>query len=610
MITRIGIALRRQRFFPALILTLATTPAAAQKPDPGSYSPGTHTVREIRSRMVSMRDGVRISVDLYLPDSVDRAATLVSMTPYDNSSLGARNNGRWWARHGYAVVIADVRGRFDSEGTSDPFAATLKHDGYDLVEWAARQPFSNGRVGMIGASYGGWTQWWTASLAPPSLKAIAPLVAPPDPFENAPYQHGLLVGWAMDWATGLAGRTLQVTDTGAYWGWNASRRAALMRAPYLDLLTNRGVENAPWFTTWIRDNLATSPYWHAVSYQGAESCARMTVPSINVTGWFDANHPGAPANFRCMADHGGSAPARRPALIIGPWTHATNARTEDGRDYGIDALIDLNGYLARWFDYHLKGIDNGVTSDPRVYLFVMGENRWRRASDWPLPETQWTKYYLTSGGRANSDRGDGQLSIRLPTRDGADRYRYDPADPTPSAGTENGHITGAADVRSSSARADVLVYQTPVLTEPVTMIGPIEAVLYAATSARDTDWTVRLVDVHPDGYAALLADGVIRARSRDPGNEGRFTATALSTIVPDSTYRYTIRFWRGVANVFKPGHRIRVEISSSWYPYYLRNLNSGADNVGLVRENEAVVAEQRVRHGVRHPSHLVLPIVP
>ncbi|MHB1330023.1 MAG: CocE/NonD family hydrolase [Gemmatimonadales bacterium] len=610
MTTRIDRGSLPRKLLTALLLAIPTAPVVAQAPDPGSYSPGTHRVREIRNRMVAMRDGVRISVDLYLPDSVERAGTLVSITPYDNSSQGSRVNGRWWARRGYAVVIADVRGRFDSEGTADPFAATLKHDGYDLVEWAARQPFSNGRVGMIGASYGGWVQWWTASAAPPSLKAIAPLVAPPDPFENTPYQHGVLVGWAMDWATGLAGRTLQVVDTGAYWGWNKSRAAALKQTPYIDLLTNRGIENAPWFSTWIRDNLSTSPYWQAVSYQGAESCERITVPSINVTGWFDANHPGAPANFRCMTDHGGSADARRPMLVIGPWTHATNARTEDGRDYGADALIDLNGYLARWFDYYLKGIDNGVTNDPRVYLFVMGENRWRRASDWPLTETRWTKYYLSSGGRANTETGNGQLSTTLPARYGADSYRYDPADPTPSAGSENGHITGAADLRSSSRRNDVLVYQTPVLTEQVTVIGPVEATLYATTSARDTDWMVRLVDVHPDGYAALLADGVIRARSRDPAHGGRFTATALSTIVPDSTYQYTIRFWRGVANVFKPGHRIRIEISSSWFPYYLRNLNSGADNVGLVKEEATEIATQRISHGGQYPSHLVLPIIP
>ncbi len=596
------------RLLAPLLVAQAGANLAAQAPNPGNYSKAQYQVREWRNQLVPVRDGVRLSVDIYRPDSPDRVPTILSITPYDNA--GTRVTARWWAERGYAVVWADSRGRFDSEGEWDPFDAKHKTDGYDLVEWAARQPWSTGRVGMIGGSYGGWTQWWTASTAPPSLKAIAPFVAPPDGFENAPYQHGVLAGWIIDWAAAMSGRTHQTVQDGPYWGWTKTRYQDLRRTPYVDLNKSRGLVTAPWFETWIRDNLATSAYWKGIAYQGRGSCERMTVPALNVTGWFDANHPGSPANYTCMRQYGATSEARRPTLVIGPWHHGANARTEDGFDYGPSAIFDLNGYVARWFDHFLKGVDNGVTADPPVFVFVMGPNEWRGVADWPLPGTQWTKYYFQSGGRANSLKGDGVLTTTPPGVEGSASYTYDPANPTISAFGDHGHIPGAVDTRLSALGDDVLVYQTPVLTEDLQVIGPIEAKVFAATSARDTDWMVRLIDVHPNGYAALLTDGVIRARNRDPNNEGRFTATSLTTIAPDQVHEYTIKFWRGTGNVFKAGHRVRVEVSSSYYPYYLRNLNTGSDNVGLATEDQAVVATQRVYHGGRYPSHLVLPVIP
>ena len=270
-------------------------------------------------------------------------------------------------------------------------------------------------------------------------------------------------------------------------------------------------------------------------------------------------------------------------------------------------MIDWDGYVCRWFDHYLKGIDNGVANDPPVFVFVMGRNRWHAEKDWPLPQTRWTNFYLHSGGKANSLDGDGTLSTTAPGDEPADAYTYDPAKPTKAPFT-GGHIDGPADTRKSAAGADVLVYTTPSLTEDVEVTGPLEAKLFASTSAKDTDWMVRLIDVRPDGYAALLCDGVIRARCRDPKNGGAFTAERLSTIEPGQVYEYTLRFWRGTGNVFAKGHRIRVEVSSSYYPYYLRNLNTGADNVAL--ETEVVVARQKVFHDKEHPSHIVLPLIP
>lgn len=249
-------------------------------------------------------------------------------------------------------------------------------------------------------------------------------------------------------------------------------------------------------------------------------------------------------------------------------------------------------------------------NDAPVHVFVMGRNQWSAEQDWPLPQTRWTKYYLHSSGHANSLSGDGMLSTSPPAagEPASDSYLYDPAKPTRSPFT-GGHLKdGAADTRKSSAGPDVLVYTTPPLEEEVEVTGPITARLYAATSARDTDWMVRLIDVQPDGFSAMLCEGVMRARHRDPDHNGSFNPAKLSLITPDQVREYTIEFWRATSNAFLKGHRIRVEISSSFFPYYLRNLNTGADNIGL--ETTSVIATQKVMHSTGQASHVVLPVIP
>ena len=604
--------LKRGRYWQALlslgITVISGSVAAAQAPDPGNYSSQQYELREYRGQRVVMRDGVRLAVDIYRPDAPGRFPGILQITPYDAGSKA--DIARWFAKRGYVVVVADSRGRYDSDGEWEPFSPLQKTDGFDLVQWMAGQDWSTGRIGMIGTSYSGWTQWWTASEAPPALKAIAPTMAPPDEFRNIPYEEGLLRADLLDWAATTSGHVAQSKGEGTNGGFAATDARDLWHTPYIEINQARGMLNAPWFEAFMRNNLSSLQSWKDISYQGEANYKKITVPSLNITGWFDADQPGSPMNYVGMKKYGATPEARQPKLIIGPWPHTAfpwDVRKVGKVDYGANAVVDLRGYTARWFDHYLKGADNGVERDPPVYVFVMGPNKWRAEKDWPLPETQWTKYYFQSGGNANTLNGDGLLSTEPPAKPGADRYVYDPAKPTLAPWTGG---VDAADARIPEIGKDVLVYTTPPLANDVEVTGPIEVKLFASTSAKDTDWIVHLVDVHPDGYAAIVAEGVMRARNRDPKNGGAFNSEKLSTIKPNEVYEYTVNFWRITGNVFAKGDRIRVDISSSYYPYFLRNLNTGADNVALVKETEAVVATQTVYHGPIYSSHIVLPVIP
>lgn len=588
-------------------LILGDERAVAQPPFAGEISPKKYEVLEELNQSAPMRDGIELKIDLFRPESDEKFPAIVYITPYNKSGNAPR--AREFASRGYVVVNADSRGRFESGGDWDPFTPLHKQDGYDLVEWAAKQPWCTGKVGMFGLSYMGWTQWWTATQRPPSLKAILPEVAPPDHFLNCPYQNGIFVCWMMDWAGNMSGRNPHSAGPGPYGGFAVNREAAYRNLPYIDFETTRKHLPTTWWKKWMLQNTSQGEYWKAIAYQTPEDYARVQVPSLAITGWFDANMVGTTTNYLGVKKQGGSEAARSPRMVIGPWEHIINTRREAaGVDFGPQSLIDWNGYACRWFDYHLKGIDNGILNDPPIHLFVMGINEWRTAQEWPLPETVPTRYYLHSSGKANSTSGDGSLTPEKPATESPDRYTYDPENPTPDAGFQNGHIDGPRDISPSAGRQDVLVYNTPLLEEDVELIGPITAHLFASTSAQDTDWMVRLSDVQPDGRALFLAEGVMRARHRDPHRAGAYNPEQLSTITPDEVYPYRIEFWRPTANRFLKGHRIRIEISSSYYPYFLRNLNSGEDNLALA--TKPVVAQQAIYHDAEHPSHVILPVIP
>ena len=586
------------------------SPAVAQPPQAGKISEEKYETIDVRGIKVPMRDGVKLSADIYRPivAAGKKVPGIFIFTPYSNNGGGMITRAKYFARRGYAVVMVDTRGRYDSEGEWDPFGAQHKLDGYDTVEWIAKQPWCSGKVGMVGGSYLGWTQWWTATQGPPSLKCIIPEVAPPDGHYNAPYQQGVLVSWLMDWGAMNAGRTGQMIGEGGYGGFSPRRPKDFMHLPYIKMNEYRGAADSPWFATWFSQNLSNDPYWKAISYERPEHFAKVTVPSLSITGWYDANYPGSPRNYLGVKQHGATPEARQPKLVIGPWQHGFNTRSLGKTDFGPEAQIGWDAYCCKWFDHYLLGLKNGVENDPPVYLFVMGRNRWRTGKDWPLPETKWTKYYLHSGGKANSLRGDGTLDTSLPQAEPRDTYVYDPALPALSPYT-GGHLEdGPVDSRPAARGDDVLVYTTTPLAQDLEVVGPITAKLYAATSAKDTDWMLRLIDVHPDGHAAFLCDGVMRARHRDPKQHGAYNPAALSTIEPGKAHEYTLEFWRGTGNVFQKGHRVRIEISSSYFPYYLPNLNTGADNIAL--ETKRVTATQTILHDAEHPTHVVLPVIP
>ena len=342
-----------------------------------------------------------------------------------------------------------------------------------------------------------------------------------------------------------------------------------------------------------------------------EHYPEIEVASYSMAGWFDVFLQGSLNNFMGITRHGKTAEARRnQKIIVGPWIHGlgvqgTSSVTGD-IDFGPNSLIDLRDEQTRWFDYWLKGIDNGILSEARVKVFVMGANRWREADEWPLPETVYTPYYFHSNGKANSVFGDGSISTNAPEHEAPDQYVYDPEHPVMTLGgstccaEEFTPVSmGPRDQRPNEYRPDVLVYATPPLEREVEATGPVKVVLYAASSARDTDFTAKLVDVYPNGYSMNVAQGILRARYRDSWEQP-------TLLEPGKVYEFTVDLW-STSNCFQKGHRILVEISSSNFPQFDRNPNTGNP---LGQDADLEKAHQTVYHDGEHPSHIVLPIIP
>jgi putative CocE/NonD family hydrolase len=579
-----------------------------------------------RNIMVPMRDGVRLATDIFRPSEAGRYPVLLTRVPYNKDShfpdmpdkrvfLELSFDTARVVAAGYAVAIQDTRGRYASEGEFNPVADEAA-DGADAVAWAASQPWSSGQVGMFGESYQGLTQWLAAEEQPQALRAIVPMHAPfahstMYVYSGGAFQPATFLWWAL--TQGAAGEVQRRVAQGRA---SQAQLDALVQAeqnigtvferlPLADQPLLEGV--APYYFEWLAE-----PEAQAARQAEAQQALypRITAPALIIGGWYDYFLTATLAHYQGMKQHGGSPLARRPRLIVGPWTHVDFPGMFAERDYGPQAstrAIDLAGIHMRWFDRWVKGIDNGVEQEKPVRIFVMGVDQWREEDDWPPPGAEQRRFYLHSGGRANTAAGDGLLSTEPPADELADVYCYDPRNPAPTVG---GAImlmvapeevnSGPLDQRRVEQREDVLCYTTPPLERPVEVIGPVELVLHVSSSARDTDFTAKLVDVYPDGRAEILADGILRARYRE-------SLTAPALLEPGRVYELRIGVG-ATANVFRAGHRIRLEVSSSNFPRFDRNTNTGG---AIAREGakDMLPAINRVYHDQARPSHLVLPVV-
>ena len=570
--------------------------------------------------MVPMRDGVRLATDVVRPDTPGRFPVIINRGPYGkNSYLDNTDHSIWFfPRKGYVLLSQDVRGRFESEGEYNPLFQEAQ-DGYDTVEWAARQPWSNGRVATTGQSYLGATQYTLAGdhPLPPHLETLMPVSASADFHQSWVYHTGGAMewGWMVPYAI-LKGRNtlaragredlLAKMDEYVIEAGNFGQPLSDQWYRHLPLRDwiDRLKEAAPYFHEYFDEEL-DGPYWWPINMM--RQASNVTVPMLHITAWYDIFMEGALNAFQAIQQNGGNELARRnQKLLIGPWAHLRpfTQPTTGGAgdiDFGSEAAIELHDYMLRWYDYWLKDIETGIMEDAPVRLFVMGDNRWRDEQEWPLTRTHYNRWYLHSGGGANTLAGDGTLSTLPPEPDEpTDQFTYDPADPAPTMGGNTLIIDyGVFDQTPAENRPDVLVYTSQALDSDTELTGPIVVTLYAATTAPDTDFTAKLLDVRPDGFAHNLQDGIVRARYRTSAREP-------SPITPGLVHRYDIDLW-STSHVVKAGHRIRVDISSSNFPRFDRNPNTGAA-LGVDARLES--ARQTIHHSAQYPSHITLPVIP
>ena len=561
------------------------------------------------------RDGVTLYADAYRPDAPGRFPTLVMRTPYDKSQQLALTEKDYFPPRGYVLLVQDTRGRFSSEGDFYPFIHEAA-DGYDTIEWASALPWSNGKVGMVGQSYLALVQYYAAVKAPPHLMAICPVSGPVTYYENCVYRHGVFeLGWILCYFTFMARNTL--SHKGIYDSHRERLDSYLARAdlplgalksevysqvPVADW-AERLREGAPYLADMLK-NWKEGGYWAKTDLRPL--CKEVKVPAMHTGSWYDAFQFDTLAMYTRMCREAAGEKARRgQRLIMGPWAHllpysVPTSRGTGDIDFGPEAKVELLADQERFLRCWLGGTENEILDEPPVKIFVMGENRWRDEREGPLARTNYTKVYLHSRGHANSLRGDGALSFNGPGEESVDEYVYDPNNPVPTrGGTSLGLPPGVYDQTDIEQRDDVLVYTSEPLAQDLEVTGPISMRLHAASSARDTDFVAKLVDVRNTGFAQNIAEGVIRARFRD-------SAAAPTLITPGSVYDYAIDLW-STSHVFKAGHRLRLEISSSNFPRYDRNPNTGNDPFS---DRELRTARQSVFHSERYPSHLVLPVIP
>ena len=582
------------------LLTIATADAADQ-----------YAITYERNAVVTMRDGVKLKADIYRPNADGKFPVLLQRTPYNkDSEIGF---GIKAAARGYIVIVQDVRGRYASDGEWYTFK-NEPNDGYDTVEWAATLPYSDGRVGMFGGSYVGVTQMLAAITHPPHLAGICPVVTASNYHENWTYTGGAFAQWFNeDWTSGLAQNTYerlvghQNDPVGGIWKLPLTDYPILNLEKRPDLASNVSV--APYYLDWLA-HPSYDGYWKALSIE--EHFGDIRVPALHVAAWYDLFLGGSLRNYEGIKAHGGSAEARDgQQLVVVIGGHAGNMPKVGDVDFGSNAKEPQDEWELQYYDYLFKGVRNQFADGKPVKIFVMGANQWREEDEWPLARAKSTKYFLHSGGKANSLRGNGTLSTAAPAKEPSDQYVYDPANPVPTVGgplcCESWRWqAGPRDQRSVEAREDVLVYSTPPMAEDTEVTGPVSLELYVKSSAIDTDFTGKLVDVWPDGFAQNLTEGILRTRYRD----SRETPALMNA---GQIYKLTLDLW-ATSNVFKKGHVLRLEVSSSNFPRFDRNPNTGELRYVKTGQGPAggqfVTATNVILHDAEHPSALIVPIVP
>ena len=568
-------------------------------------APAKYEVTVERNVAAKMRDGVTLRADIYRPRADGKFPVLLERTPY-NKDFG-REFAMRGAERGYVMVIQDTRGRYASEGEFYTFK-NESNDGYDTVEWAAALPYADGKVGMFGGSYVGATQFLAAIAHPPHLAGIAPNITASNYHDGWTYQGGAFEQWFnQSWASGLSGDTLRrVSD-------RATKPLEWRSVLPLSAFPMRGVPDASGLAPYYNDWLAHpnyDDYWKALSIE--EHYSQVQVPVLNLAAWYDIFLGGSLRNFELLKTKAGGDAGRkgqRLLVYIGGHAGAWVDRKIGDLDFGEKAPIDGDGLTLDWYDAILKGEKNSFAAGKPVRIFVMGRNEWREEDDWPLARAKNTKYFLRSGGNAGSAGGDGTLTpqpaaAKLSAAETQDSFVYDPTNAVPTVGGPlccRGDLLkpGPFDQKEVEQRKDVLVYTTPTFEHDLEVTGPVTADLYVTTSAVDTDFTAKLVDVWPNGFAQNLTEGILRMRYRESQEKPELAK-------PGTVYHITVDLW-ATSNVFLAGHKLRLEISSSNFPRFDRNLNTGEEQAHASR---MVKATNSVLHDREHPSALILPIVP
>jgi len=556
-------------------------------------------VEEIRAR-----DGVVLRALIYRPDASGTFPVFLINTPYNKMDERYITWAQHFAARGYAAIVADVRGRYDSDGDNYLYGPYDGPDLYDIQSWAAEQPWSTGKIGTTGGSYLGFVQLEAAMEGNPHYTCMVPMVAPDDHYDNVYPSGAFQLSNSVNLAWILGKHTNQNPD--AVLDWNK----VYLHLPLKTLDREAMGLKAQFWSDWLA-HPTRDDYWPGPGHRlapgknGPGKYHLMKVPSYNISGWYDQVSQATINNYLGMVHHGPEALRKKHKLLMGPWTHGISfgVLAKQGElEFPPHSAPDMKMLVQRWMDYWLKGTDNGIMDEPPVQIYVMGANEWRHEKEWPLARTRYTKYYLHSAGRANSLFGDGTLSTEPPKNEPADRFSYDPNRPVPTSG---GNVSmkpassGPYDQRSIEKRDDVLVYSTPVLTEDVEVTGPVTVELHASSDATDTDFTGKLVDVWPNGYAQILLEGVIRARYRESFQKARL-------LTPGKAEKLLVDLW-STSNLFRKGHRIRIEISSSNFPKYDRNPNTGH---AIGEDAEVRIANQTIYHNVDRPSHVLLPVIP